>query len=214
MKKRDGVQVNDGHYKKNSYNNLERFISYYYQTESILKKNPRSLLEIGPGNKIVANYLQAKGVNVTTCDFDDSTSPDIVADMRKIPVSNKSLDMVVAFQVLEHIPFEEVNTALMEFARIAQKYIIVSVPYRSSYFEAVIKFPGIRTLLKRHFIDLSLRWRLRFGGFKTSGQHYWEIDSGPYSLAKVRAEMEKVGRIVEEFSPALNKFHYFFIIEI
>lgn len=208
------LQVKKGHYVKDSYNNLERFISYYYQINAILDCNPKNILEIGPGNNIVSGYLKGKGIDVTTSDFDPTTSPDIVADMRSIPIESKSLDAVVAFQVLEHIPFDELGNALKEFSRIAKKFIIISIPYRSSYFECVLKFPGIRTLLKKNFIDMSFRIPLKFGGFETSGQHYWEIDAGSYTLKKVRAELEKHGVIKKEFSPLLNKFHYFFVLEI
>jgi len=188
------------------------FISYHFQTDSILKLGSQSVLEVGVGSGVTAAYLRNCGVKVTTCDFDPSVHPDIVADVLAIPVPDKSYDAAVAFQILEHIPFGEFGKALDELMRISSKNVVISLPYRSSYFEWVIKIPGIRTLLKRNFIDLTLRWPLRFGGFETSGQHHWEIDSGKYKLSRVKEEIRKHARILDEFSPPLNKFHYFFVL--
>lgn len=215
MSQDNKVQVKSGHYKKRSYNSLERFISYYYQVDSILQlEGVNSLLEIGSGNGIISKHIPIYGIDVTTCDFDANVSPDIVADVRNMPIKDKSYDATVAFQVLEHIPFEDFEKALSEISRISKRYVIISLPYRSSYFEFIFKFPGIRTLFKRNFFDLSMRFPISFGGFETSGQHYWEIDRKKYSLNKVRASLKKFFKIKKEFSPILNKFHYFFLLQV
>lgn len=208
------IQVNKSNYNKSTYNSLERFISYFYQVDSIVKCQAQKVLEIGVGNKLSSEYLKSVGIEVVTCDFDPAINPDIVADVRDIPVESKSFDTVVAFQVLEHIPFEDFSSVLGEFARITKKNVIISLPYRSTYVNLAFKFPGIRTLLKRNFVDLSIRIPLRFGGFETSGQHYWEIDNNLYTLKKVKTEIEKYFTIKKDFSPVLNKFHYFFVLEV
>lgn len=215
MDKKHNVQVSKGYYNKRFYNILERFISYHYQVDYIMSLDDvESVLEIGAGSSITAKYLSDCGIKVTTCDFDSNTSPDVVSDVRSIDIPSKTHDVVAAFQILEHVPFEDFDKALYEIARISKKYSVISLPYRSSYFEFVLKFPGIRTLFKRNFFDLSFRIPLVFGGFETSGQHYWEIDRKKYSLSKVRNAIEKHFKIIKESSPVLNKFHYFFILEV
>lgn len=208
------VQVKDRHYSKGAYNTLERFISYFYQIRAIENMNIKSVLEIGVGSKIVANTLKEYGMSVTTCDFDKNVSPDIVADIRRLPLEDKSFDVAMACQVLEHIPFEDFESGLKELRRISKKYVVVSLPYRSSYFEFVIKFPFIRKLFKKNFFDLSLGIPLRFNGFESSGQHYWEIGRKPYSLNRVRKVILNHFEIIDEFSPVLNKYHRFFILKI
>ncbi len=207
------TQVSDTHYAAMKYDTLERFISYHYQISSVLKLKPKNVLEIGIGNKLVATYLEREGVDVTTVDFDERLKPDIVADVRAMPVPDASYDLVMACQILEHLPFEEFEKSLAEMRRVTKRYAIISLPRRSSYFEIVLKFPFIRTLLKRSFVDLAINWPLRFGGFETSGQHYFEIDRTTYALSKVKEKIERHFRIIDAFSPVLNKYHYFFILE-
>jgi len=213
MEDKNEVQVEEGSYFNRGYNTLERFISYYYQIESITESCPATVLEVGKGAAITQSYLKDLGMKIVTCDFDNSTKPDMVADIRKIPCEESSFDTVVAFQVLEHIPFADFGKAIDELCRISKKRVIISVPYRSSFFEFVLKVPGMRTIFKRSFLDFMIRIPLPFKGFETSGQHYWEIDSGEYKLKRVRMEILKRCDIVREFSPTLNKFHYFFILK-
>jgi ubiquinone/menaquinone biosynthesis C-methylase UbiE len=213
MEDKNEVQVEEGSYLNRGYNTLERFVSYYYQIESIIESSPATVLEVGKGAAITQSYLRDLGIKVMTCDFDNSTKPDIVADIRKIPCEASTFDTVVAFQVLEHIPFADLGKAIDELCRISKKRVIISVPYRSSFFEFTLKIPGIRTIFKRNFLDFMIRIPLSFKGFETSGQHYWEIDSDKYKLGIVRKEILKKCDIVREFSPVLNKFHYFFVLK-
>lgn len=207
------LQVKKEHYAAEKYDTLERFISYHYQISSVLKLKPQSVLEIGIGNRLVSSYLKREGVNVTTVDFDKELQPDIVADVRSMPIPDKSYDLVMACQILEHIPYEEFEVALAELNRVTKRYAIVSLPRRSSYFEIVIKFPFIRTLLKRPFIDIAINKHITFGGFETSGQHYFEIDRSRYKMSKVRERIARHFTILDEFSPVLNQYHRFFILE-
>ncbi len=207
------IQVSKEHYAAMKYDTLERFISYHYQIFSVLKLKPQTVLEIGIGNKLVSSYLEREGVDVTTVDFDKELAPDIVADVRNMPIPDKSYDLVMACQVLEHIPYEDFEKGLAELCRVTKRYAIVALPRRSSYFEIVIKFPFIRTLLKRNFIDLAINKHIDFGGFETSGQHYFEIDRKKYPLHKVRERIERHFTVLDEFSPVLNQYHRFFILE-
>ena len=106
------TQVSKEHYNIKEYDTTYRFISYFHQIEETLRTNPRTVLEVGVGNKIVSNYLREYGVKVKTCDFDKGLKPDVVADVRKLPFRDREFDTVIAFEVLEHLPFEDFETAL------------------------------------------------------------------------------------------------------
>lgn len=207
------TQVNKEHYFRKKYDSLDRFISYSYQIDLTNDLGVRKILEIGKGNGFFADYMKKAGFDVTTCDFDAGLKPDVVADVRKLPFKDNEFEAVTAFEILEHIPFEDVPTALAELRRVSSRYAVISLPYDSTGFEFVIKFPGIRTLLKMPFLSLFLRIPLKFGGIKVSGQHYWEIDRWQYRLPKVRAEIEKYFKILKEIRPPMNHYHYFFVLE-
>ena len=172
-----------------------------------------TILEIGKGNGFLSDYLKKLSYSVTTCDFDKNLQPDVVADIRNLPFPENSFEAVTAFEVLEHIPFEDFPKALAEIAKVSKKYAIISLPYRSTGWEFVFKFPGIRTLFKKSFLSFFLRLPLRFGGIKISGQHYWEIDAFNWPLRKIRKELKNRFKIIREIRPVLDHFHYFFILE-
>jgi ubiquinone/menaquinone biosynthesis C-methylase UbiE len=213
MNKDFSVQVKKGYYLRKKYNDLERFISYYYQIATVIDLGVDNILEIGVGNKLTADYLKSLEIRVTTCDFDDQVKPDILGDVRDLPVSDNSFDAVLAFQILEHLPFEEFPRALSELKRVSRQYVVISLPFRSTYFELVIKFPFIRTLLKKHWLDLTLRKGVKFPGFEAGGQHYWEIDQHQYKLKNIKKILKEHFDIVREFSPVLDKYHYFFVLK-
>lgn len=206
------VQVPEGYYVTEEYGSIERFISYFYQLQVIRNVDPSSVLFIGVGDDVIPSLLR-KSIAVTTLDIDASLSPDVVGDVRDLPFENGSFDLIVAFQVLEHLPFEEFDGILKEMHRVSKKDVIISVPHRRTGLEFVLKFPFMRSLIGRKFIRLALLVPIPFQGFESSGQHYWEIDWWTTKIKKVRDAFETYFVITKEITPVLDQCHRFFILK-
>ena len=207
------IQVKKDHYFKKKYDDFSRFVSYFHQIDLARSLDPKNILEIGKGNGMVSDYLKKIGFSVTTCDFDKNLNPDIVAHIHSIPVVENSFEAVLAYEILEHLPFDQFEKCLTELKRVSKKYVLISLPYKSTSFEFIWKFPGVRTLFKRDFLRHLFRIPLKFGGIKVSGQHYWEIDIFQYPLRKIRKILAKHFKITKEFSPPFNSYHRFFLLE-
>ncbi len=207
------VQVVDGYYLSEEYGSMERFISYYHQLDYIRRNNPKSVLVIGVGDDIIPGLLRKGVERVTTLDIDEALQPDVVADIRDMPLPDNSYDVVCAFQVLEHLPWEDQDKIMSEMARISRDVAIIGIPHRRVGFEMVFKFPFIRTLLKRHFLRVAFLVPTKFQGYEASGQHYWEIDWYTTKLSAVRAVFRKYFTIVEEQTPVLDPYRRFFYLK-
>lgn len=206
------IQVPKEHYF-GKYDDITRFISYFYQIDLVRQLKPNNVLEIGIGNKTVLNYLKQNGVKIETCDFDKELEPDYVADIRDLPFEDNSYDVVMACEVLEHIPWKDVDKALSQLHRISKKYVIISIPYSSAGFELLFRFPLIGRILKKPFLDLFFRIPYFFLGTKLSGEHYWEIGRKNYLIKKIRKSFRKYFKIIKEVRPILSYYHHFFILE-
>ena len=126
MAKKNKVQVSKEHYFE-SYDDLNRWISYWWQIETVKKLDKKKVLEIGVGNKTVSDYLKKIGFDVTTCDIDPRLKPDFVGNVTSLPFKKGGFDLVICFEVLEHIPYVSVKKALKEINRVTNESAIVSV---------------------------------------------------------------------------------------
>ncbi len=212
MRSKFDVQVPKDHYY-DRYDSVARFISYFYQVDLVRQLGPKKVLEIGVGNKTVSNYLKQSGISVDTCDFDEALEPDFIADIRQLPFENNVYDVVMACEVIEHIPWDDVEKALSELHRISSKYVLISVPYCSIAFDLVYKIPVIGKVLKKPFFNFFLRIPYRFKDIEFSREHYWEIGRKSYPIKKVRSELKKYFRIMKERRPILNHYNHFFMLE-
>ena len=209
-------QVSQSYYFKKKYADLERFISYFYQVDLIaecMRDSRDRVLEIGVGNGTVSDYLRKAGVALTTCDFDRRLNPDHVADVRTLPFVDNSFDIVTAFEVLEHIPFEDFEGALRELHRVSRRRVILSLPYRSTSFELVLKFPYVRTIFRRLYLGIFLRIPLIFRRAGPHSQHHWEMDLARFPLRRIRAILRRYFTVIREVRPVLHSYHYFFVLE-
>ena len=209
------TQVDKNYYFSGNYDSLARFISYFFQLDLIRRSKPQSILFVGVGNALVSDYLKKQfgDQNVITLDIDPELQPDLVGDIKSLPLTDQSFDTVASFEVLEHLPFSQSERALGELARVSRKHVIISVPHRRVGLEVIFKFPYIRSLLKREFIRLTAFLPTRFPGFASSGQHYWEIDGRGTRLKDLRTALKKHFTIVSEHTPPLDCYHRFFVLE-
>jgi len=206
-------KIKNNHYKFNSYVDLNRFISYYYQIKFVLDLNPKTILEIGVGNKFFYNYFKSNNFDMLNCDLDESLNPDVISDVRCLDLKANSFDVVCCFQVLEHIPLSDFEIAINELRRVSKKYVVLSLPYNSYNFQFLFHFPFSKTLFNCNYFEFSLRFPL-YLKHKFKGEHYWEIGKRGCSIYKIRKLIKKNKlKIVKEYSPFLNKYHLFFILE-
>ena len=158
-------------------------------------------------------YLkQVLGVNVTTCDIDPKLNPDIVGDIKNLPCADESYDAVVVFEVLEHLPYEDFSVCLKEIKRVTRGRAFISLPYRNTGFDILIKFPFIRTLIKRDWIRLLFTIPIKFPGFEISGQHYWEI-SRQTPKKKVHKDVSEHFIITKKEHVVFDVYRYFLTLE-
>lgn len=205
------------------YLTLERWISYYYQQRITIDaiqeiitnhhfNRPIKILEIGVGNKIlyslVKNYLMNENIrfNYTTVDTDPNLEPDIVGDITKLELSKK-YDIIIAFQVLEHVPFDFAKNVIKKLKDVCNYYAIISVPHKSLHMSLSIKIPklNIKTLLLPT-IDIPIK-------FLANGEHYWEIGTNVVSYNFFKSFLEKHFLIKKEFRNPYLPIHHFFVLQ-
>lgn len=196
----------------NDYDSIAGFISYFYQIDLVRKLGVNKVLEVGVGNKTVSNYLRHNGFDITTYDCNESLEPDVVGDIKELPFEDSSYEVIMACEVLEHLPWNDMPKTIDELFRVTSKYVIISIPFTSLYFEAAIKFPMYNKILKKYCLDLFIR--LPFAIFAGCSKHHqWEIGLKGYSLRKVRKEIKRKFRILKEVRPILQPKHYFFVLQ-
>ncbi|OJI07347.1 hypothetical protein BK004_01280 [bacterium CG10_46_32] len=190
------------------YEPLPRWSSYWYQIHEVLSRNPKTVLEVGVGNHVVTEYLKHAGVSVTTLDVEKKLAPDVVASVTAIPLADASHDVVLAAEVLEHLPFEDFSKALAEINRVTKQHAVISLPHWGSVIAGTLKVPM--------FPWLRFVWKLK--GFKrhilSQNGHYWEIGKAGYPLGRVKREMHKAGfEIIKDYVIIEYPYHHFFILK-
>jgi Methyltransferase domain len=106
----------------------------YYPIVRVLKAHglfhDASLLEIGSGSVGIGRFRKVPFVG---CDLNFSTEPawpmtPITASAAQLPMKDKEFDVVVASDVLEHIPPNLRQTVIGETLRVARKLVIFGFP--------------------------------------------------------------------------------------
>ena len=209
MKLNGEPQVARNHYFNLQYDTKERWISYWHQIDEVVSLSPKTVLEIGVGNKLVSDYLKKIGLRVTTCDFDISLKPDVVADVSNLPFKESSFDLVLCAQLLEHLPFGKFSKALREIRRVCKKSAIITLPH----FSITNLYFGLKLILfiptKQFSLKIDLPVKHEF-----LGEHHWEIGKRGYSLSQVKDKIKKAGfKIEKSYFPKENPRHHFFILK-
>ena len=102
---------------------------------------PSTFLDAGCGEGFVAERLLAAAPNLglTVCDLSSNalavavnrlpSATFVTGSVTELPFPDKTFDVVGCFEVLEHLPGDLPRRALQEFARVARKSVVLSVPH-------------------------------------------------------------------------------------
>jgi len=105
------------------------------QTFKIIPTDVRSIADIGCGNGVFLNYVERRNPSIDLIGVDRSeaalkylTVQSRIGSIENIPLKDREYDCVTCLEVLEHLPVSIYNRSLHELCRVADRYIIVSVP--------------------------------------------------------------------------------------
>lgn len=119
----------------------ERLGFYFRETAKHIvdKFNPKTVLDAGCAKGYLVYALRQLGVDACGIDASEyavSQALEEVKDrikqglIQKLPYKDNQFDVVICFDVMEHIPEDEVDKVLSEFVRVAKKYVVIRVPTR------------------------------------------------------------------------------------
>ncbi|MBD2453357.1 methyltransferase domain-containing protein [Nostoc sp. FACHB-87] len=198
--------------KNSEYLSKDRFISYHHQLRLIfsLGKKVNHILEIGIYNSLLTEILKRNGYEVTTADIDPHLNPDITLDLAQdFALPKDKFDVIVLFQVLEHLPYEQSEKALQKLAAATKKYLVISLPYNSLYLALQLRVSDIP---RPRYLSLKIP---KFWSTKPiSDQHYWEVGLKGYPQKRILKSITNAGlKVKQEFTDPVNPYHYFLVLE-
>lgn len=187
-------QVDNSHYWTDTYLCKERFLNLREQFLAVLKLTPSSVLEIGPGPCLLAGVLKRVCGKVVILDFAEDVGPDIVGAVTNIPLADSVFDVVCAFQMLEHIPWDSLPAALREMARVCGSHVLFSVPDNN-----YMKRPFFSLEMSLFGRSFGVRLRKRtFRAVSNPKEHFWEIGVPPVTLERVQNVIESAGLVCNQ----------------
>ena len=194
-------------YFEENYDDEKRWMSYFHQVKEVLAFKPESILVVGKGNGLVAEYLKLSGIKVITIDVDENTKPDVIASVIKMPFKDNEFNVVLCAQVLEHLPYNDFEKSILEIKRVAKWGAVISLPHFGPAIRFLFKFPFLPEI--KFMIKLPYPKKHIF-----KGEHYWEIGKRGLGVGKINEDLKKSGSfLIKDFIVFENPLHHFFILK-
>jgi SAM-dependent methyltransferase len=102
--------------------------------ESLIPADVETILDVGCGDGAITNSLAQRwsvtGVDSSKAALAHVTGPAVWAQAEALPFPDRSVDLVLSSEMLEHLGDASYHAALSEVLRVARRYVLISVPYR------------------------------------------------------------------------------------
>jgi len=191
---------------------LSSWNRYYFIIKEIIRIKPKTILEIGAGSEIVKNCVKGLVEDYRVMDINEKLKPDILSDLRDFrPELKEKFDCLVCAEVLEHMPFRDLEKNLDNIRRylIQSGKLLITIPHRRARFMIITPFnyqkPIIFTLpffiksSPKSFYNQVIKRKIWI-----DPHHCWEIGDGKIEKRDVETAMEKVGFNIEKFMKLLH----------
>jgi ubiquinone/menaquinone biosynthesis C-methylase UbiE len=201
------VQV-DASWYGSSYMTLPRAVTHWNQAREVTESCPPggTVLEVGPGSGHVTWLLRDWGRRVLTVDLDPTVCPELVCDVVRLPLADASVDCVLAAEVLEHLPFDELDDALRELRRVTRDKVVVTLPAPFVGASILVNLTKLRPRTLRLGVPFMRRHRF-------DGQHYWELGKRGTSVRRVSERIRAAGfDVLRAYRPPASLYSYVFVL--
>jgi hypothetical protein len=205
----------NNHHYGSTYLSNERWFSFVHQIASVRDLAPVRVAEVGIGPGVVGDMMRATYpmCEYIGIDIDPQLQPTICADVTALPFADQSFDVTFCCQVLEHLPFSEFDTAIIELKRVTRKRLVISLPNVSPFI--YLRFPGGRRLIPALWRGISLPTVFPLHhSHEKHGQHYWEIGKYQYPVSRILGVLEKYGFAkIRHFRMVERNYWHFFLLD-
>lgn len=179
-----------------------------YGTKSIsLIKHSHVRFQVGVGHGLLRVLCKHMEIDYRSLDSHADLKPDILGDIKDIPLPGRSVDLTCAFQVLEHLPYQDALRGFQELCRVSRRDILISLPNARKAHPFMLTLPFIkplRILTPGPLPPLHPMIKL----------HRWEIGRPGTPLRKVLKDLGQVACLHKHFRIFENPYHHFFHFKI
>lgn len=136
-------------------------------------------LNLGGGSKRIEGWLNV--------DLDPSA--DVIADVRKLPYEDDTVDEAMAIHILEHIPRWDADATIIEWRRVLKpgSVLVVEVPDLIKCCEAILSFKDDRMGLWGLFGDPGYQSELMIHRWAYTGEELaWMLKRAGFSKVKIQ----------------------------
>jgi SAM-dependent methyltransferase len=112
---------------------------------SMVPKDVRTIVDVGCGDGYITHRLlehwDVTGIDRSPVALSKLRCRTIQASADVLPLPDRSTDLLLSSQVLEHLPDGVYERAVAEMDRVASRWLIVSVPYRETLAKRFARCP-------------------------------------------------------------------------
>ena len=147
---------------------------------SLIPEDVKSVLDVGCGDGMFVNHLLASGRRFERLYAVDRSQKALSrvkaeksqASIDDLPFGPNSFHLVSSLEVIEHLPVRVLEKGLASLCKIAERYVVISVPYLEDLDRALIMCPACRTRFNpdyhmRSFDDDRMKRLLSQHGFES-----------------------------------------------
>jgi len=170
-----------------------------------------TLLDAGCGNGLFLKHLRSLGtrsfkrlvgVDRSAAALEHVDTEKVRASLDALPFANREFDAVTCLEVLEHLPQEIYSGTLDEIARVAGRYVLVSVPHDENITMAFTECDNCRFHFNpnyhlRSFDEPALRRLLDSRGFRCLETFFiYPVRLVPVSIESMLRMLGRLKRLV------------------
>jgi SAM-dependent methyltransferase len=189
------------HYLSNL--DMVTWLRHYHVLRDLLAARGGDVLEIGTGDGIVRRCVEPFVASYKVLDINPNLDPDYLGDIR---IGDDRLaerfDGIVVTEVMEHLPFEDVPTCLVNLLAWLRPggRAFVSVPHRNSSLSLITPKQRLRTLRFPNGSISPSEFYNRFirGRIWIDPNHRWEIGDGNVSQLDVERRFAEAGFVQQK----------------